>query len=260
MRGKLLTSVALSLGFAVGLGASTAMADVTIDAAVTKTKDTNILEVITRDKKINIDVNVMSVSAKFSEALSVLNQSGDSVINESNTSRSDTISGSGSDNSGITVLNQSSGSLNNQGSSVSGTAAAAGVTGDVFSEAQAAAGQYNSSSTLFSNSVADRTADINNALNTNSGVLHANQSVGNMNNQGNGLALALSFGSGGVVLSDAALGQSNSGHNISESSVTRTASMAASVTGNSGIVGVNQAAGNFANQANIVAVGMAVIN
>jgi hypothetical protein len=248
------------LGFAVGLGASSALADVTIDASVSKEKDTTILETIMRDKDVKLDVTVMSVASKFSEALSILNQSGENNITESNTSRTDTISGSGSDNSGITVLNQSSGSLNNQGSSVSGTAAAAGDPGEVFSEAQAAAGQYNSSSSLTSNSVADRTASIQNALNTNSGVLHANQSVGNMNNQGNGLALALSFGGGGVVLSDAALGQSNSGHEISETSVTRTASMAASVTGNSGIVGVNQAAGNFANQANIVAVGMAVIN
>jgi hypothetical protein len=80
-----------------------------------------------------------------------------------------------------------------------------------------------------------------------------------MNNQGNGLSLALSFGGGGVVLSDAALGQSNSGHQVSEFAVLRTASMQGSVNTNNGIVGVNQAAGNFANQSNLVAVGVALI-
>jgi hypothetical protein len=261
MRGTLLRSTALTLGIAVGLGAGSALADVDVNAVVSKDKDTFISESITRDKDIILDVQVMSVAAKFSEALAIINQSGQNIVNESETSRTDNITGSVNNNSGITVANQSSGSLNNQGSSISGTANAdAGPGGQVFSEAQAAAGQYNSSSTLTANIVTDRTASIDASLNENIGVLHANQSVGNMNNQGNGLALALSFGSGGVVLSDAALGQSNSGHVISEYAVLRTASMQGSVNTNNGIVGVNQAAGNFANQANLVAVGVALVN
>jgi hypothetical protein len=260
MRGKLLRSTALTLGLVVGLGASGALADVDISATVSKEKNTIISEMITRNKDIRLDVQVMSVAAKFSEALAILNQSGQNTINESQTSRTDTVSGSVNNNSGITVANQSSGSLNNQGSSVSGTANAdAAPGGQVYSEAQAAAGQYNSSSVLTASIVTDRTAVIEGSLNENVGVLHANQSVGNMNNQGNGLSLALSFGGGGVVLSDAALGQSNSGHQVSEYAVLRTASMQGSVNTNNGIVGVNQAAGNFANQANLVAVGVALI-
>lgn len=260
MRGNLLRSTALTVGIVVGLGATSALADVDVNAVVTKDKDTFISESINRVKDVRLDVQVMSVAAKFSEALAVLNQSGQNIISESETSRTDSITGSVNGNSGITVANQSSGSLNNQGSSVSGTANADATSGgQVFSEAQAAAGQYNSSSSLTANVVTDRTASVDASLNDNVGILHANQSVGNMNNQGNGLALALSFGSGGVVLSDAALGQSNSGHIISEFAVLRTASMQGSVNTNNGIVGVNQAAGNFANQANLVAVGVALV-
>ena len=261
MRGTLLRSTALTLGIVVCLGAGSASADVIVDAVVTKDKDTFISENITRNKDIILDVLVMSVAAKFSEALALINQDGQNFISESETSRTDTIIGSVNSNSGITVANQSSGSLNNQASSISGTANAdTGPGGQVFSEAQAAAGQYNASSSLTANIVTDRTASIQASLNENTGVLHANQSVGNMNNQGNGLALALSFGGGGVVLSDAALGQSNTEHNISEFAVLRTASMQGSVNTNTGIVGVNQAAGNFANQANLVAVGVAIVN
>ena len=118
MRGKLLRSTALTLGLVVGLGASSALADVSISATVAKEKDTVISESITRNKDIRLDVQVMSVAAKFSEALAILNQSGQNTINESETSRTDTVTGSVNNNSGITVANQSSGSLNNQGSSV----------------------------------------------------------------------------------------------------------------------------------------------
>jgi hypothetical protein len=88
-----------------------------------------------------------------------------------------------------------------------------------------------------------------------------------MNNQSNVLALAFSERPGGVALAEADLGQfnqtnvsleSDGQHVVGESvvgdgvGVNKTASIIGSINGNTGIVGVNQAAGNMANQANIV--------
>jgi hypothetical protein len=71
------------------------------------------------------------------------------------------------------------------------------------------------------------------------------------------LALAISLA--GVALSEAALGQVNSNPDneangftaVFEFGVEKTASMTGSLNGNTGVGGVNQAAGNMANQANI---------
>ncbi len=112
-----------------------------------------------------------------------------------------------------------------------------------------------------------RTALITNAINANKGVVQVNQSPGQMNNQSNVLALAFSERPGGVALAEADLGQfnqtnvsleSDGQHVVGESvvgdgvGVNKTASIIGSINGNTGIVGVNQAAGNMANQANIV--------
>lgn len=112
-----------------------------------------------------------------------------------------------------------------------------------------------------------RNALITNAINDNTGVVQVNQSPGQMNNQSNVLALAFSERPGGVALAEADLGQFNQGNLSLESDgqqvsgtaiigdgvgVNKTASITGSINNNIGIVGVNQAAGNMANQANIV--------
>ncbi len=79
-----------------------------------------------------------------------------------------------------------------------------------------------------------------------------------MNNQANSEALAVAISLAGVALSEAALGQVNynpTNENqfpaVFEFGVEKTATLSGSLNGNTGVGGVNQAAGNMANQANI---------
>jgi hypothetical protein len=112
-----------------------------------------------------------------------------------------------------------------------------------------------------------RTATIANAINDNTGVVQVNQSPGQMNNQSNVLSLAFSERSGGVALAESDLGQFNQGNFSLESDgqqivedvtvgdgigIHKSASILGSINNNIGIVGVNQSAGNMANQANVV--------
>ena len=108
-----------------------------------------------------------------------------------------------------------------------------------------------------------RNADVANSFSGNSGIIHGNQSAGNMNNQANGLSLAVSLADNGVALSEADLGQYTVTHVVEESDATgndgvginkaaRIGGDAGSFNGNSGIIGFNQTAGNMANQANNV--------
>jgi len=111
-----------------------------------------------------------------------------------------------------------------------------------------------------------RIASISGSVNNNTGATFVNQATGNINNQANLVSIAFSEKSGGVALSESDLGQANIADRVEESGsvdsgegsgpgcpncVTKTATILSSVNGNTGIVGVNQAAGNFANQANI---------
>lgn len=276
-RWKYLSSTA-ALALLVGVATTgSALADVTINATFFKNKDTNITETIYREKAVFLQVQVMPDVTKFSEALSLVNQatSSNSMV-EQTTHRVDEIVNSVNNNVGLTILNQSSGDLNQQGSSASGTTNA-GNTGVVFSEAQAGAEQRSNNNSLVQSdlrydanvpldgkpdtlpAVAGKTARIENAIKANTGVVHVNQAVGNMNNQANTLALATSFGQGGIVLADAVLGQKQTGNSVAETGVLRTAIFTNTVIGNTGIVSVNQAAGNLANQANVVAIGIASV-
>jgi len=77
------------------------------------------------------------------------------------------------------------------------------------------------------------------------------QGTGNINNQANGISIAFS-GNQGVALSDAALGQFVTSNAVSEHDVSKLANTANSINGNQGITQVNQSAGNFGNQSNVV--------
>ena len=120
-------------------------------------------------------------------------------------------------------------------------------------------------------------ASINGALvgNEGIGVVGVNQNAGNFNNQLNAVAIAAGLtdevdaadDDAGTIaaVSEAALGQVNGndprtridedGNSVHESGTLKTASISGSLNLNSGaVIGVNQAAGNNANQANLVSV------
>jgi hypothetical protein len=260
----------------VGVASSgIALADVTVDAKFTKHKDTNVTETIYREKAVYLKVVVNPEITKLSESLAMLNQAtDDNFMIEHETLRTDTITNAVNNNTGLTILNQASGDLNNQGSSASG--AANGNTGGfTYSEAQAGAEQKSSDNKLIEKDlvfyperqlgmdmtpppIAGKQALITNAIKNNLGVVHVNQAVGNMNNQANTLALATSFGNGGIVLTDAVLGQKQKENSVFEYNVLRTALLTDTIKANTGIISVNQTAGSLSNQANVVAIGLAV--
>lgn len=112
-----------------------------------------------------------------------------------------------------------------------------------------------------------REGGIDNSINLNTGVAFVNQAPGNMNNQANNLAMALSFPETvGVALAEADLGQYNAFNQVLETGdgflpavgINKAARIGGSITGNAGIVGVNQAVGNMANQSNTMAVAAVV--
>lgn len=281
-RWKYLSSTA-ALALMVGVASvGTAMAEdiqgITVDANFIKDKDTYVTENIYREKAVFLQATVAPEVTKMSEALSMANQwTADNVMSESYTRRTDTITNAVNNNTGLTILNQTAGDLNNQASSASG-AANAGSGGVVYSEAQSGAEQNAKNNVLserdltwFSSDpnaidgdpntptrVAGKTATITNAIKNNLGVVHVNQSVGNMNSQANTLALATSFGDGGVVITDAVLGQQQTGNQVTEYNVLREAVLTDAVKFNTGIVSLNQSAGSLSNQANVVAIGVAI--
>ncbi len=101
-----------------------------------------------------------------------------------------------------------------------------------------------------------RNAIITGSINDNVGGVHVNQSAGNINNQTNVFTAAIGQDAG-VALSDVDLAQSNWLNQVNERKVVKTAQITGSITGNSGVVGVNQSSGNMANQANVFTLGAA---
>jgi hypothetical protein len=269
------------------LGAAPAFADVEVNARISKTLDMTVTEHITVTKNVFLDAEVEITASKFAESDATANQGNDNVhACENCAERTDTLSGAGNNNHGVTTINQAGGNLNNQGSAVSaaidvGTGPPGPNPGPAdptigFAESSAAANQHNGGAPVegdggFNSSVQTvnvvfRDALITGSIMSNTGIIYVNQSVGNVNNQANELSLAFSKKPGGVALSEADLGQTNTnvlaqeGGSVGDAAaagsngagVFKTATISGSVIGNTGIVGVNQASGNFANQANIV--------
>jgi hypothetical protein len=200
---------------------------------------------------------------------------------------SDSITG----NTGIVGVNQDVGNSANQGNLV-GLAYTAG-TGSALADSQSEADQANSSGVVVERGVREhtevvdggsttsgdpdfaddgkkiviienpdgtitildtavKTATIENSVIGNTGITGVNQNVGNSSNQHNGVSLAVGIGAI-AAMSEAALGQSNSGNTVDEVGTVRTASLTASVMQNAGITAVNQNTGNFNNQSSMVA-------
>ncbi len=259
--------VVISMAAWLALGLATAFADVTITATIDKTKDIIVSEDLTKVKVVDLLVEVNATPDKFSESDVNVNQRnfGNEAC-ENCAEKQDQLVGSGNSNAGVLTINQAAGNMNNQGSAVSiavdDVAPPTTNGGTGFAEAQAAVDQRNRENLVESIAILFREATIGGAgegegsLNDNTGVVHVNQSPGNMNNQANALSMAVSFDQG-VALSEADLGQFNTVNQVFETNVFKTATITASVNTNSGVVGVNQSAGNMANQANVVSIAVA---
>ncbi|MEW6328469.1 MAG: hypothetical protein AB1487_12915 [Thermodesulfobacteriota bacterium] len=165
--------------------------------------------------------------------------------------------GVGDSSAGVMGINQSPGSLNNQGNATSVSMAA---DGDAFLHAESAAEKKNGviGENGSGNSVAateiTRENTIDASLKGAAGILGVNQSAGSINNQDNAASLAVGSKSM-AALSEADLGMVNSGNMSMEAGVTLTDTLSnGALSGAKGIVGVNQSSGCMNNQANVVAV------
>jgi hypothetical protein len=250
----------------LGMGAGLAAADVVVTATIDKTKDITITETITKTKNVNLHPFTILTADTGAESEALANQQ-----NETNTvcatdcveTKTDSISNSVNNNSGVAVVNQSAGDMNNQASALAtaiGQVGPAGVAAADFAEAQAAADQRNLANVVDDGdlSVITRTATLDGSVTGNTGIVLLNQSPGNMNNQANTVSVAIGPTGAGVALSEADLGQVNTGNQVTEAVSTKLASITNAITGNTGIVGVNQSSGNMANQANVVSIAAAL--
>lgn len=217
---------------------------------------------------------VRSNPDKFAESMVSGNQTNsDNTACGNCAEKEDVIVNSGVNNAGIISMNQASGNNSNQGTIVSVAIDADGEDDDGddpgeedesgvgFAPASAAATQTQSRNDIDTVNLIYRDALITNSLNSNTGLVYANQSAGNMNNQLNVLSLAYSLASSGSALSEAALGQFNADGRVGESTaagstvgINKLSRITNSLNDNQGIVGVNQSTGNMANQANIVSI------
>jgi hypothetical protein len=187
----------------------------------------------------------------------------------------DSISG----NVGITGVNQDVGNNVNQGNVV-----AFAVTGDEttnrgnFANAEASAEQRIErvvvNTVISAEDFADPTLPdalpqkqslISNSINNNTGITQVNQSVMNNSNQLNLLAIAAGIepspdiGGGPIVaLAEADLGQLNADNQVFEEATYKRDQITGSITGNVGITSVNQGSGNHVNQANVIALSVAI--
>jgi hypothetical protein len=240
-----------------------ALADVTVTATIDKTKDKTVTESLTKTKvvTINVTTDLLLEGAAEVEAIvnvtnteNVVDRHPDGAEDDFGIRRLATLGDSVNNNTGILGLNQDAGNMVNQANVVS-----FGFTDSptAFTEAQAAVEHLNTDNSVFQNESAtfdienptpDRSATITGSINSNSGIVGVNQNAGNMNNQTNAVALAVGAGAF-VALSEADLGQFNSGNTIEEVATVKLDLIQDSITGNAGIVGVNQSSGNMNNQA-----------
>jgi hypothetical protein len=279
--------------------ANAASADVTVLANINKTKDITVTEFITILKTVDLTAFVDITPGKAAEAQGLINQTNyDNTACGNCAEKTDTIDGSITGGTGIANVNQATGNMNNQGNAVSVAwdvtrpppvtppppdvpPGAPGASG--FANSQAHIDQKNgedSEGGSFPNLVDTvnllfRDATITDSINDNSGIVQVNQNTGNMNNQANQFVLAVSLlgdsQQGGVALSEADLGQVTVANRDQESDsvptddnrsligINKNVSIDGSITGNTGVVNVNQGAGNMSNQANNVSAAVVVI-
>jgi len=151
-------------------------------------------------------------------------------------------------------VNQDVGNFANQSNIVSAalTASTTSVTNAEASVSQANERSIATEFEFFQTSFLNQSASITNSVNNNNGVVGVNQNAGNINNQTNALALAVGQGST-VALSEADLGQANTGDVVLDVNTHRADLISGSVNGNNGVTTVNQSVGNFNNQSTTIA-------
>ncbi len=252
------------VGMGVLFWGTPALATVTVFAEIFKTKDITIFETIFIDKQVFLFADVFIDVEKAAESLAIANQ--DNFENEACTNcdeKSDTVVDSFNLNDGVVDGNQAAGNMNNQGNAVSVAidSELSRFEGEGFAESQAHAEQVNEANFVDTINLLFRDAVITDSFSGNTGVLGFNQSPGNMNNQVNLVSLAVALTDSGVALSEADLGQFNLFNFVEESDsigapggigINKSASIFESLNNNTGIAGLNQSAGNMANQANVV--------
>jgi hypothetical protein len=259
-----LTSAA-AIALIAGFAASSAKADVFVTAYIDKDKDVFVFEELTKYKDVFFDVDVIVLPDRAAEALALANQRLEHNQTFFSNGHEATIKESVQDNVGVTSVNQAAGFLNQQGNLIAaavdgngGTAQSSASTAvgvGSFAEAQSSASQYLQFN--FLDFDGENTASIDASVTGNAGVTSVNQSAGDMNQQLNASSLGISFASPGddaVALAEADLGQFLNNNIVNYYGGGETASITASVNNNAGITGVNQAAGAFNQQANVVAV------
>ena len=252
------------VGMGVLFWATPALATVTVFAEIFKTKDITIFETIFIDKQVFLFADVFIDVEKAAESLAIANQ--DNFNNSTLTNHDeklDRVNDSFNLNDGVVDGNQAAGNMNNQGNAVSVAidSQPGRVDGQGFADSQAHAESVNEANFVDTPNLLFRDADIANSFSGNTGVLGFNQSPGNMNNQVNLVSLAVALTDSGVALSEADLGQFNLFNLVEESDaigdpggigINKSASIFESLNNNTGIAGLNQSAGNMANQANVV--------
>jgi len=260
---RIAVAAAMAAGFAVAV-ANPVFADVTVTVDVDKTKTITVTEIIHKDKSVTATIDVIILDADgVAEAQALAN-----VLNQGNSVNLDGVSYIATmqttvvGNRGITQVSQAAGNMHNQGNLV---AVALTAEGDSFANAQAEVQQDNLNTSPTSLVIGSTfVANMPGSVVGNLGVTQVNQDAGNMNNQTNAVAVAAGIASTNadvlVALAESALGQTSSDHLINESNNVKDAQMVGAVTDNTGITHVNQAVGMFADQANVVSIGAAVVS
>lgn len=266
MKKQLLASAALLLGAVAFSAPSTA--DVFVTASATLDKDTTVTENLRIFKNVTIVVDADFTGHSAAESVSIINQanSGNVVTLISGTLGNRLpadllaqINGSIIGNVGVTQVNQDVGSSNNQQNSVS---AAVSVSAAFFAESMIEVEQYSTNNRTVtdgtatftgSTSHATKMAVISGSIIGNVGVTQVNQNTGSASNQLNAVDLGIGANST-VALSEAALGQTNSGNHVDEVATVKVSSIANSVIGNVGITLVNQNGGNMNNQGTVISI------
>jgi hypothetical protein len=233
-----------------------AFADVDIDVDIEKDKRKIVFEKVVKFKAALILAIVLKITDEAAESETLVNQTNTGNF-EFDFFASSNSTGDVNGNSGITGVNLASGNMNNQANAVSvavaggdnnGTNDRSLFIGGSFAESQAGADQKNYRNdvvTKFWGSFSNLT------VSDNSGITGVNQASGHMNNQANAVSVAIGTAPA-IALSEADLGQVNAWNTAI--SIFSGSFASASVSGNTGITGVNQSSGHMNNQANVVSV------
>jgi len=289
-RSRLLTVVAAA---ALAFGAGVAQADVNVAASVFKTKTKTVTETITIDKNIQLRVDEDILVDSVSETEVVKNQriQFNFVEDEDgiSTAEIDGVNGDeGSFNnaSGMLLVNQSPGFINNQANDVSVTYAnEQSVEEGVFAHSQVAVEQINgwhppdvgTDGSITVTTPPDLNADgfpdfvnvyeivsgttntdtISGSFNGASGIAGVNQSAGSLNNQNNAVGIALADFAV-FSLGETDLGQFNTYNMANVTNVTRFDTISGSFNEFTGVAAVNQSAGALNNQANAVSIAVSL--